>query len=246
MEQQINLKATPRDLLGKKVKILREKDQIPAILYGQNFKPLPLTLERSEFIKIARQAGEATLINLDIAQKEPVKILIRDIQKEPVHDGIIHVDFYKVDMSKEIQTEIPINFVGVSPAVEELEGNFITNKDSIKVECLPEKLVSEINVDIASLKTFEDLIHLKDLNIPEGIKVLDEMEDIICQVTPPRSEEEMKEMEEETAATTEKAQIENIEAEAEAEKAEAATEEAESEASKEAAPAPEHEKNEKQ
>lgn len=218
--EQINLKAATRDLLGKKVKILREKDQIPAILYGQNFKPLPLTLDRSEFVKIARKTGEATLINLDIAQKEPVKILIRDIQKEPVHDGIIHVDFYKVDMSKEIQTEIPINFVGVSPAVEELEGNFITSKDSIKVECLPEKLVSEINVDIASLKTFEDLIHLKDLNIPEGIKVLDEMEDIICQVTPPRSEEEMKEMEEETAATTEKAQIENIEAEAEAEKAE--------------------------
>ena len=202
MEQQINLKAAPRDLLGKKVKILRRKDQIPAILYGQNFKPLPLALQRSEFVKIARMAGEATLINLDIAQKEPIKILIRDIQKEPVHDGMIHVDFYKVDMSKEIQTEIPINFVGVSPAVEELEGNFITNKDSIKVECLPEKLVSEINVDIAGLKTFEDLVHIKDLNIPEGIKVLDEIEDIICQVTPPRSEEEMKEMEEEAAATT--------------------------------------------
>lgn len=222
--EQVNLKATQRDLLGKKVKVLREKGQIPAVLYGQNFKPLALTLDRSEFVKITHQAGESTLINLDIEQKEPAKVLIRDIQKEPVHDEIIHADFYKVDMSKEIQTEIPLNFSGVAPAVEELEGNFITNKDAIKVECLPEKLVSEIDVDISQLKTFEDLIHIKDLNIPEGIKVLEEAEDIICQVTPPRSEEEMKEMEEETAASTEKAQIENIEAEAEKEKTEEAAE----------------------
>lgn len=242
--EQINLKASPRDLLGKKVKVLRKKGQIPAVLYGQNFKPQSLTLDRSEFLKVSREAGESTLINLDIAQKEPVKILIRDIQKEPVYDEIVHVDLYKVDMSKEIQTEIPLSFVGVSLAVEELEGNFITNKDAIKVECLPEKLVSVINVDISLIKTFEDLIHIKDLNIPEGIKVLEEEEDIICQVTPPRSEEEMKEMEEEAAATTEKTQIENIEAEAAKEKAEAA--EGEEKTEGEASPAPEPEKNEKQ
>lgn len=243
--EQINLKAAPRDLLGKKVKVLRQNGQIPAVLYGQNFKPLALALNRSEFLKVSQQAGESTLINLDVTQKEPVKVLIRDIQKEPVYDEIIHVDFYKVDMTKEIQTEIPLNFVGVSPAVEELEGNFITNKDAIKVECLPEKLVSAIEVDISFIKTFDDLIHIKDLNIPEGIKVLEEPEDIISQVTPPRSEEEMKEIEEETAATTEKAQIENIEAEAEKEKAEVA-EGAEGEAPKEeAASAPKPEKNEK-
>lgn len=223
---QINLKASPRDLLGKKVKVLRKIGQIPAVLYGQNFKAQSLILERSEFLKVSQQAGESTLINLNIAQKEPVKILIRDIQKEPVYDEIIHVDLYKVDMSKEIQTEIPLNFVGVSPAVEELEGNFITNKDAIKVECLPEKLVSEIEVDISQLKTFENMIHIKDLNIPEGIKVLEDSEDIISQVTPPRSEEEMKEIEEEAAATTEKTQIETIESEAEKEKAEAETKDA--------------------
>ena len=242
---KIILQAQPRNLLGKKVKILRGKDLLPAILYGRKFKSLPLTINSREFLKISRLAGEATLINLEISPKDgqgELRALIRDIQKDPVSDEIIHVDLYKVDMTQEIQTEIPLKFVGVAPAVEELEGNFITNKDTIKVECLPDKLVSEIEVDISSLKTFEDLIHVKDLPVPQGIKVLEDNEDIVCQVTAPLSEEELKAMEEEGASQTEKAQIETIEAEKEAEKAEKAEEAAPEE--KEAEEKPPEEKPE--
>ncbi len=217
--EQLTLKATPRDLLGKKVKIMRGKNQIPAVCYGQKIKPLSLTISKRELLMIAKQAGEATIINLEIPQKETLKVLIRDLQRHPLTDEIIHADFYNIDLSKAVQTEIPLEFVGASKAVEELEGNLITNKDSIKVECLPDKLVSKIEVDVSVLKTFEDLIHVGDLNISEGIKVLDEAEDIIAQVTPPRSEEELKAIEEEAAVDTEKAQIEDIEAKAEVEKA---------------------------
>lgn len=231
--EQIILKANERDLLGKKVKILRREKQIPAVLYGRKFTPLAVTLSKSEFEKVFKVASESTLLNIDIPSKEKVSALIRDIQRDPISDEIIHVDLYKVDMNREIQTEIPLHFVGIAPAVEDLEGNFITNKDAIKVECLPDKLVNEIEVDISLLKTFEDLIHIKNLNVPSGIKVLEEEEDIIAQVTPPLSEEELKELEEEAAATTEKAQIENIEAEAEKEKAEKEAEAAEETVNKE-------------
>lgn len=217
--EQITLKATRRDLLGKKVKILRGKGQIPAVLYGKKMKTIPLLLDKREFLKLADRAGESTLINLEMSQKEPAKVLIRAIQKDPVSDDLLHVDLYKVDMAKEIQTEIPLEFVGASPAVEELEGNLITNKDAIKVSCLPDRLVPKIEVDVTSLKTFEDLIRVSDLTVPEGIKVLEEPDDIVAQVTPPRSEEELKEIEEGAAAETEKAQIEGIEAAAQAEKA---------------------------
>lgn len=225
--EELTLKALPRKLLGKKVKNLRRDGQLPAVLYGRNFASQSLIIPQKEFTLIASQAGEATIINLQIDGKDSAKILIRKIQKDPVSDEILHVDLYKVDMNQEIQTEIPLEFIGVSAAVEELEGNLITNKDSIKVECLPDKLVSKIEVDISALKTFEDLIHIKDLNIPEAIKVLDEPDMIIAQVTPPRSEEELVALEEETktAAETEKAKIEGIEAEAEAEKAAKTTEE---------------------
>lgn len=216
--EQIKLRATERNLLGKRVKVLRGKNEIPAVLYGRKFPSIALTLPKSELLKVIGIAGESTIINLDVVDKEKYKALIRGVQKDPISDNILHVDFYKIDMKQEIQTEIPLRFTGFAPAVEELEGNFITNKDSIKVECLPDKLVGEIEVDISVLKTFEDLIHVTDLTIPEGIKVLEEPDDIVAQVTPPLSEEELKKIEEEAAATTEKAQIENIEAEAEKEK----------------------------
>ncbi len=219
--EQVTLEASRRDLLGKKVKNLRENGQLPAILYGKKTKALPLSLDKNDFSKIAKEAGEATLIDLRVKGNPSTKVLIRDIQKHPVSDETVHVDLYQVDMTEEIQTEIPIKFEGVSAAVEELEGNFVPAKDSVKVECLPDKLVSELIVDISNLKTFEDLIHIKDLKVPLGIKVLDEGEEIVAQVTPPRSEEELEAMEEETktAAETEKAQIAGMEAEVEAEKA---------------------------
>lgn len=228
--EQLKLKATERKLLGKKVKVLRNNNQLPAVLYGRKFQTVPLTLDRKEFLKIAATAGEATLIDIEIADQktgEPIKALIRDIQRDPVKDDFIHVDLYKVDMQEKIETEIPLEFSGTAPAVEELEGNLITPKTSIKVKCLPDKLVSQIEVDTGVLKTFEDLIHVKDLNIPEGIEVLDESEDVVAQVTPPRSEEELEALEKEakTAAETEKEQIEGIEATAEAEKSAKETEE---------------------
>jgi large subunit ribosomal protein L25 len=228
--EQPTLKAEPRDILGKKVKILRGKDQIPAILYGRNFPSQPLVLSASEVRRITQEAGEATLINLEVPGQKPMKVLIRHLQKDPVKDHLIHLDLYKVDMSQTIQTEIPLEFIGTSAAVEELEGNLITNKTSVEVECLPEKLVSQIEVDISPLKTFEDLILVKDLKIPEGIKVLDDPETVVAQVTPPRSEEELAALEEEAkaAATTEKEQIETMEQAAEAEtEAKAKAEEAE-------------------
>jgi len=177
--EQLNLKAAPRELLGKKVKILREKGQIPAILYGRNFQSLPLALDKGELAEISGQAGESTLIDLEVPRQKPMKVLIRHIQKDSVSDNPLHVDLYKVDMGQEIETEIPLEFIGTSAAVEELEGNLITNKNSIKVECLPDKLVSKIEVDISPLKTFEDLILVKNLKIPEGIKVLEEIDDVV-------------------------------------------------------------------
>lgn len=218
--EKIILKATTRDLLGKKVNNLRREGLIPLILYGRKFTALPLSADAGEFKKISQEAGEATLIDIEIPGKETSKALIRQIQKDPTTDSVLHADLYKVDMSEEIETEIPLVFEGIAPAVSELEGNFITNKDTVKVKCLPDKLVSEIKIDISTLKSFEDLIHVKDLNIPEGIKVLEEAEDIIAQVTAPLSEEELEKIESGETATGEKEQIENMEAQAEQEKSE--------------------------
>jgi len=217
--EKIILEADLREILGSKVKQLRSQGKIPANLYGRGFENLNLSLNKSVFEKILKDAGSSTIVDLVVKDKETYKILIHEPQRDPVTGQIIHADLYKVDMKQELQTEIPLDFVGESPAVEDLEGNLITAKDALEVKCLPDKLVSQIEVDISVLKTFDDAIKVEDIKVPEGIEVLNDLEEIVAQVTPPRSEEELEEMETEAGAE-EKAAIENIEAQGEADKAE--------------------------
>lgn len=217
---EIILKAELREAVGKKIKNLRKENKIPAVCYGKGFENLNLVFDKQGFKKVLEEAGSSTLVSLEIPGKESFKVLIHEPQISPVTEEVLHVDLYKVNMKEEIHTEIPLSFVGVSKAVEELEGNLIEGKDALEVKCLPDKLVSEIKVDISSLNTFDDLIKVGDLDIPEGIEILADADEIIAQVTPPRSEAELEEMETEAAADTEKTQIENIEEAAAKEQAE--------------------------
>jgi len=234
----IELHSKIRDITGKKVKELRSKGLIPAVLYGSGEKSENLTLDTKSFKKTYEEAGSSALVDLKIDDKEPIKILIHEPQIDPVTDEPLHVDLYKVKMTEKITTEIPLEFIGESPAVKDLEGNLITNKDAIEVKCLPGDLISEIKVDISALKTFDDLIHVKNLSVPANIEILDVADEIVAQVTPPRSEEELEAMETEAAADQEKEQIDKMETEAQAEKAkeegEKAAEEGKEETAKEA------------
>jgi len=222
--EKIELSAKKREIVGKKVKNIRKQGLIPAVLYGSKSEPENLSLEKNIFEKVYKKAGTSSLVDLIIDQSSAVKVLIHEPQMDPVEDTPLHVDFYKVNMKEKITTEIPLEFIGESPAVKDLEGNLITNKDEIEVESLPGDLISEIKVDISALKTFDDLIYVKNLDIPATIEILDDPEEIVAQVTPPRSEEELEKMETEAAADQEKEQIEKMETEAEAEKAKEETE----------------------
>lgn len=205
------LNAKKRTITGKKVNIGRRLGKIPAVLYGHGIASKNLSLDKSEFQKIYRQAGISTLVDLKIDDDKHVKILIHSPQKHPVTQEPLHADLYQVKMTEKIRTDIPLHFINIAPAVEELEGNLITNRDGIEVECLPDALVPEIEVDLSTLKTFDDLIHISDIHLPEGIETLLDPEEAVALVTPPRSEEELAEELAETAVEKEKAQIEQIE-----------------------------------
>ncbi|PIP21737.1 MAG: 50S ribosomal protein L25 [Candidatus Nealsonbacteria bacterium CG23_combo_of_CG06-09_8_20_14_all_40_13] len=203
------LQADKRQLIGKTVKRLREQGMLPAVLYGHQFETLPLTVPKNEFEKVFKKAGSSSLVDLKIEKDEPIKILIHSIQKDPVSDELIHTDFYKVKMTEKIRTNVPLHFVGESKAVKELEGNLIANKDTIGIECLPDALVNQIEVDISVLQTFEDKIKVSDLKIPANIAVLDDGEEIVASVEEPRSEAELAELGEEVK---EEEEIEKVEA----------------------------------
>jgi len=211
--EKITLKATLRSVLGKKVKSLRNDNQLPAVIYGHDTKPESLSVNYKEFERVYNKAGSSMLVDLVVDNDSTNKVIIHEPQIHPVSDKYLHVDFYKVKMTEKIETEIPIEFVGIAPAAEDLEGNFITNKDYVNIKCLPGDLIAKIEVDISALKTFDDIIHIKDLVVPREIEILDDPEEVIALVEAPISEEELKAIEEESAADVEKQAAEQLGAE---------------------------------
>jgi len=219
----ITLKVNLRKETKKKVKELRQQGTIPGVLYGHKIKSRNVSIKYSEFEKVYNTAGESSLVDLVIEEEKPVKVLIQEVQLDPVKSNYIHADFHQVRMDEKITTTIPVEFIGESSAVKEHGGMLVTSLDEIEIECLPGDLIHEIEVDITQLKTFDDIIYIKDLKIPETIKALQSEDEAIVSVIPPRTEEELKELD--------KAPEEVADAEAEI-KAEGEEEEAEGEEQK--------------
>jgi len=207
---------------------LRRDGKLPAVVYGHKFESLPIALDSLEFNKVYKEAGTSNLIELSTSSTK-FKVLVHDIQIDPLTSACIHVDLLKVNMKEKIHAEIPLQFTGESAAVIDMEGSLITPVDSIEVECLPGDLMSEITVDISILDDFEKNIKVSDLHLSEAIEVLSDPEEIIAFVQEPRSEEEIEALDEEVVENVEAIEVENKgeEVPAEAEKEEASEKKAE-------------------
>lgn len=190
--ETIVLNAKRRTEIGRKNFAARAVGQIPAVVYGNDIETQSVSIESSAFSRTLRSAGESTIVDLTVdGTKEPIKVLIQDVQRDPVRSDVIHVDFRQVNMSKPIEAKIPLNFIGDSAAVHAMGGTLIKSLEEIEVRCLPGKLVHQIDVDVSVLKTFEDAIHVSDLAAPEGMEVLTEGNYTLATVEAPRSEAEM-------------------------------------------------------
>jgi len=183
------LKARKRKILGKKVKKLRKMNLIPAIVYGHNISSIPVEVEKKEFEKVFKSAGESTIIDLKIDDEKPIKVLIHDVSYHPLTDEIIHVDFYQIKEKEKVTVDVNLKFINESPAVKEKGGVLIHHLTKIKIECLPKDLVHEIEVDLSKLSEINSLIRIKDLKIPSNIKVLENPEDVVVSVSLPKAEE---------------------------------------------------------
>ena len=190
------LKAESRTLAGRKTNALRAEGLVPAVVYGAGTEPQNITLDRVAFVKMYKQAGESTIVELQIDEAAPLHVLIQDYQQDPVKDTVTHVDFQVVDMSKEIEATVDLVFVGESMAVKSLGGTLVQSRDVVTIKCLPNKLVRSFEVDLAKLETLEDVIHVSDLSVPEGVEILEDADLTIAGVQAPRSEEEMAALDE--------------------------------------------------
>jgi len=188
--QEIKLKCQERQLPVKEPNLTRKKGQLPAELYGQGSQNKHLFIDEREFEKLYTQAGESSLVALTIGENESINVLIHEVQRDPITDKFLHVDFYKVNMDKEIQTHIPLVFVGESEAVKYLSGTLVKSLEELEIACLPKDLISKIEVDISQLKNFDDVIRVADLKLPGSIKILVDLDRTVASVVPVQVAEE--------------------------------------------------------
>ncbi|MFH1366412.1 MAG: 50S ribosomal protein L25 [Patescibacteria group bacterium] len=209
--EELILKAKTRKIRGKENKKLRKNQTLPAVVYGHAIKSASVAVNYSDFQKVYTKAGESSLIDLIIDDRKPVKAIIQDIQYDAATGQIIHADFHQVTMTEKITTEVVLKFINEAPAVKELAGVLVKNMDRVKITCLPADLVHQIEIDLAVLKTFDDIIYIKDLKIPEKIEILEKSDEAVVKVLPPRSEEELKALEEKPEEKVE--EVEKVEKE---------------------------------
>lgn len=160
--KNLTLQAAKRDLFGKKLKKLRREGTLPANIFGPDFESMSVSVNMKDFLKVYRTARETGVVTLEVDKKE-IPTLIKHLQKHPVTDQILHVDFRKIDLSKKVLTDVPVKTVGVSEAVSIKGGVLLIQSDVLSVEALPTDIPASIEVDISTIKEIGGEIKVSDL-----------------------------------------------------------------------------------
>jgi large subunit ribosomal protein L25 len=180
---------------------LRKKGLIPGVIYGDNIKSRGILFTPQTVLSLKSGGMGSSIFDIQIeGEKEPVKAILQSLDKDPVTDVVRHVDLYQVRADRELHTEIQIKFFGVSSAVKDLGGTLVKVIDELPISCLPSDLIHHVEVDISSLKTFEDSILVKDIKLPKGVETRLGDEEVIANVMKPLTEEELAKMQETTTS----------------------------------------------
>jgi large subunit ribosomal protein L25 len=187
----LKLQASKREILGKKTRFLRRQGITPAHLFGHGLESLTLQCDTPKLQRTIAHAGMTRLITLDIeGDKQHRSVFIREIQREPCSGEVLHVDFYQVRKTEKIKVDVPIILVGEAPAMKE-KGRILTHSlTSLSVECLPDKLPPQIEVDLSPLEEIEQAIFVRDITLSPDITVITDPEQMVVKVSEARVEVE--------------------------------------------------------
>ncbi len=190
---KVELKVSARPVLGKKVKRLRREGIIPANVYGRGLDSLAIQVVRDDLVSVIRTAGRNEIVYLRLDGEEPRPTFVRQIQRNPVTDAILHVDFYQISLMEKVRMEVPLALVGTAPAEQAYGGTLLHSLDSITVEGLPTDIPSVIEVDVSGLAEIDAAIHVGELSVPEQVAVLSDPEVVVAKIAPPHVEKGVEE-----------------------------------------------------
>lgn len=187
---RIELEVRPRSVLGKKVKALRREGLTPANIYGHNVESQAVQVPTEELRHVLKSAGRNEIVYLRLDGEDPRPTFVRDIQQNPVTDAILHIDFFQISLREKLKADVPIHLVGLAPAVDTYGGILMHGLDHVSVEALPTEVPSFIEIDVSSLAEINQALHVSDLELPEGVTLLTDVEQVIAKVAPPAVEPE--------------------------------------------------------
>jgi large subunit ribosomal protein L25 len=166
---------------------LRNTGRIPAVFYGRKQKSTPITVSTREFEKVWKKAGEHTIVSLRKGDEE-VEALLHAVDKHPVTGIPRHADFYVFEKGQKLKIKIPIEFVGISPAVKDLGAVLVKVVHDLEIEASPKDLPQKLEVNISSLAAFGNVITAKEIALPAGVTLVISPDDVIASVYEPKEE----------------------------------------------------------
>ena len=192
----LSLNLEPRAVTGKKVKELRRQGMIPVHLYGRKLPPLALQVEAQVLLRVLPRVATNIPLSVKTAGDGGENIcFVREVQRHPVTEDVLHVDFLRVDVAQTIRADVPVVLAGTAPAVRQLGGTVLQPLQNILVEALPLDVPVSFEVDLSDLDDFEKAIYVRDISVEANVTVVTDPDEMIARVGPPRIE--VEEVEEE-------------------------------------------------
>ncbi len=197
-KQKIILAVEKRDVFGKKLRKLRHQGLIPANIFGPKFQSVAVSVDTKSFLKVYRIVRETGVVYVQL-DKQEIPALIRNIQKHPLTNSIIHIDLRKIDLSQKIETTVPVSTVNESTAVTQKGGVLLTQAHELIIEALPTDIPQSIEIDITPLTEVGMEIKVKDIAHSGTYEIKEDAEKVVISVVAHKEESVTPETAVETA-----------------------------------------------
>ena len=194
--EEIKLDAQVRVQVGsRKIKVIRRENAVPAIVYGGESEPTNIKVDRSNYERIMRHHhGQSVIFRLNVMDGEnklrDYSVIVKEEQHDPVSDKLVHIDFNRISLTKELEVKVPVETKGDPVGVKRDGGSLEHILWELPVICLPTKIPQKIVVEVGHLE-IGDAIHVKDITLPEGVRTKQDPDTILVSVIPPMKEEAM-------------------------------------------------------
>jgi len=188
--EKVTLNATKRDVVGKQVKALRRAGKLPAVIYGRHTEPVNINLDAHTASLSLGKLTPSSLVTIIVDGTE-YPSLVREKQRDYIKNRLLHVDFLAVSMTELLRTNVNVHFVGVSPAVKDFNAVLVKNLEELEVECLPTDLPESIEVDISAMTKPGEGIRVRDVQISDKIRILNDSDTMVAVATFAKVEEEV-------------------------------------------------------